>query len=139
MALKYHWVVHWTWNFFDHNFQDLRSFLFRDKSLEIKRFCQRQPWHHPSFVYWVFAIDIINHCASWLFLAVTCVCVHACLCLCLWVCVCLGSVPKWAVSSIGSRLHLLLCLPCLGPANSSACLVNWPTNNIAQSTLSWAS
>ena len=72
--------------------RDLRSFLFRDRSLEIRRFCQKQLWHHPSFVYSVFATDIVIHCAGWLFhLGVMCVQAH--------VCVYLGHVPKWAVNS----------------------------------------
>lgn len=59
VALKNQELSIRTWNFFGHNFQDRVFSVGRSKPLGIRK----QPWHHPSLVYLVFAIDTVIHCA----------------------------------------------------------------------------
>ena len=74
---------------FNWKFSIFKGFEKFSRSLETRRFCQKQLWQHPSFIYSVFATDIVIHCAVWLFhLGV--MCVHARVCVCVCVCVCVS-------------------------------------------------
>ena len=57
VALKNQKLSIGTWNFIVTTFKRFQFSMYGQTSWN------KQPWHHPSFVYSVFAIDTVIHCA----------------------------------------------------------------------------